>query len=302
MSEILVGTDFGLHSTLALKAAKHWSDKLKLPLHLVYVDKLTPQLESMPVYSPSLPQEVYDFKSWVEKSIDRKILDHLNMCEINKNDIKVTVVQGHVAEELTLMTKQNENGLIFLGSEQHDLINRIFLGSVGEKLANLSQNPVVIIRNKNIEVPKKILFATDFSIPAKKALEWVKKLAVSFSAEINLVNLISVSLKEQLIDHSSAESSEHYISGVLSVEKKNADEKMQNLVVVLENLGIKVNAEVLHAQKFDLNQSLLDYAHTTCPDLLIIASHGKTWPQKILSGSATLTMLRNYSANFLICK
>lgn len=109
---------------------------------------------------------------------------------------------GHPAEVLNLVAHNHEVGAILVGSHGKGVIKTATLGSVSAELLNQTKFPVFLARMDLLQQEKgaslcsnlfrNVLFATDFSQPAERALDYLGKIALETGCPVTLMHVLDL--------------------------------------------------------------------------------------------------------------
>ena len=140
---------------------------------------------------------------------------------------------------------------------------------------------------------KKILCPTDFSDPAAKALKVAAGMAVDYSAELLVVNVV-----EPIPTVSGTDALPlNYLQQYLRETENAAKKRLKELVAKVVPAEIKVRPLVLTGQAA---QQIVDLADKKMVDLMVIATHGQTGLKRWVFGSVTERVLKLTSRPVLI--
>jgi universal stress protein A len=140
---------------------------------------------------------------------------------------------------------------------------------------------------------KKILCPTDFSDPAAKALKVAADMALDYSSELLVVNVVEPIPTVSAADTFPLNYLRQYLSEAESISKK----RLQELITKLVPAQIKVRPVILTGQAA---LRTVDLADKLKVDLIIIATHGQTGWKRFVFGSVTERILRLTSRPVLI--
>lgn len=140
---------------------------------------------------------------------------------------------------------------------------------------------------------KRILCPTDFSDPAAKALKVAAEMALDYSSELLLVNVVEPIPTVSAADTFPLNYLQQYLSEAESVSRK----RLQELITKLVPAKIKVRPVILTGQAAF---QIVDLADKKKVDLIVIATHGQTGLKRFVFGSVTEKILRLTSRPVLI--
>jgi nucleotide-binding universal stress UspA family protein len=153
MKPIIVGVDASPHSDEALRQADDWARRRGARLVLCHV----------------LPRGV-GTGTLLEGQLAERVRGHAaELIGRGDGDIEVAVDEGAADECLLRQAEARDAALIVVGSHGEAGLKRIFLGDVAEALLRNSPRPIMVARPH--ARTGRILVGTDFSRPARRALE-----------------------------------------------------------------------------------------------------------------------------------
>ena len=188
---ILCPTDFSTFSTQALRHASALAQQFGSRLKVVHV---------IPRISPG-PESLYASVPWlttpeVRQRIDeqmRRFLQPLREARINH---EIEMREGEPWRETVAVAEEMSADLVVLGTHGRGGLDRLFLGSVAEKLIRRLPCPVLTVSHEEGRtwaapgLITKILCATDFSKPSTEAFRMALALAERFESEITFLHAV----------------------------------------------------------------------------------------------------------------
>ena len=180
---IVCGTDFSAVATEAVEIAAAMAKRLKTKLVLVHVDQLIGVLVSDPVV---IEAAILQRRSDLDDEAQR--LRDLG------TEVEQKFLSGSAFEELATAAAEARGRFIVVGAVGHGLARRLFLGSVAERTAEISQIPSLVIRPGGRlaswirgQHALKVLVGYDFSAASDAALKWVNQLREIGKCEITVL-------------------------------------------------------------------------------------------------------------------
>lgn len=189
--------------------------------------------------------------------------------------VETLVREGSPAAELARLAAQTSADLLVLGRQggaSADLLSEMAL-----QLVRKAPCSVFLVPPQAETRYRRILVPLDFSDHSLMALEAAVALARSQpSAALTLQHTYDVPLGWHKSGHSHAEFAARI--------KKNAEERWAKLVTEVDLGGVDVTI------RFDLGdnipQTILQVSDEMNADLIVMGSHGRTWPAEVLLGHA----------------
>lgn len=194
---ILVATDYSPAARRALEIGCTVANKFGAELHLLHV-----VAEPTPLI---VPEGV-----WVEpKAILATLARNSQIALVEKTkglqlEPIVQVVRvvkiGNPSDQIRKYADEQHVDLIIMGTQGHRGLSRILLGSVAEKTVRIAASPVITVHapssgpdgdeQESFTPFRRILVATDFSLPAARARDLAWSIATKFGAELHLLNVV----------------------------------------------------------------------------------------------------------------
>jgi nucleotide-binding universal stress UspA family protein len=141
----------------------------------------------------------------------------------------------------------------------------------------------------------KILFPTDFSDVAAKALQYVKQLRAAGGREVVILHVIDQSNLELLSSYSTIQD---YITIEKEIEKRSSEE-LGFISNELRQLGFMVTERI---EKGIPLRVVLKVADEENPSVIVVGSHGKGNLEEILLGSVSEKVVRKSRHPVLVVK
>ena len=143
---------------------------------------------------------------------------------------------------------------------------------------------------------KKILYPTDFSDVAAKALDYIKKLREAGSQEVVILHVINQRMIESLMRHAISDSN---IDLWQKTAKENAQESLAEMSKELEALGFTVKNIIKTGFPW---REILDLEEEEDPSIMVIGSHGRSNIGEIFLGSVSERVIRKCKRPVMVIK
>ncbi|NQV28269.1 MAG: universal stress protein [Rhodopirellula sp.] len=144
LKKILVPTDFSEHSNKALLYGAELAAKFGAELHLLHAIEAMPLAYGEGAYFPP------ETEAELEAAAVRQ-LDHLSVDATSELKVVRAVKHGHPFVETVRYARENNIGLIVLGTHGRGAIAHMLLGSVAEKVVRKAPCPVLTVRDNEHE-------------------------------------------------------------------------------------------------------------------------------------------------------
>jgi nucleotide-binding universal stress UspA family protein len=142
LKKIMVGCDFSLDSTLAIRYALSFAQEFEAELHLIHVMEPTAYQNLSKAVKDAEKGYQHELRKLIGKKLDNLIPEDAgNWCFP-----KTTLLEGRADEKIVEYAKQYNIDLIVLGVRGHGLVETLFLGSTTDRVARQAPCPVLSVR------------------------------------------------------------------------------------------------------------------------------------------------------------
>ena len=143
---------------------------------------------------------------------------------------------------------------------------------------------------------KKILYPTDFSDVALKALGYIKQLKEAGSQEVVILHVINQRTIDGLMRHAISNSN---LDAWLTKAKEVAQESLTEMRRELEDLGFSVKIVIKAGYRFS---EILKLEEAEAPSIVVIGSHGRSNVAEIFLGSVSERVIRRCKHPVMVIK
>lgn len=271
--KILCPLDFSEGSRHAFAHAKSFAKTLNSELVLLHV---TPSISD--AYTALMP----DFPTFGVQN-EEDLLGHFNeFTQDWQGQYQKIIGAGTPYLEILSYAKEGQFDLIILGATGISKLERLFLGSTGEKVARNSDCPVLTVHPKSADQKiKNILLPVDFSPLSYAVIPLVAALAERFKAEINLLHVVEIGYGM----HEKGRTREYdYLEQI--------KEKLAEQWELPEEFDKIETKKFIRHQEGSAGYGIMEFARDWDIDLIAMATHGRSGLSKVLLGSVTEKVIR----------
>lgn len=205
MKSILVPTDFSENANVAIEYACELGNQLDATV--LIINTYTPAVTQYNVVSPLITEETQRARKQAESKL-------ATICEVAQSQYKSLVcntkfIVGGIVESIEEQIEENNIDLVVMGTKGASGLDKIIFGSNTAKVIEKANCPVLAVpRDMPYEIPKRIVYATDFN---NKELDQIQKLATIanvFKAEIMMTHITTeeeAMLSEEMLKRNFAE-------------------------------------------------------------------------------------------------
>ena len=261
MNPIIVAVDFSNTSIHAIEYAIPLANKLKSPIQLIWVDKISPQESLYPDTSNQNRNEAKKRFEELIKIYGKKLAKGITL--------EYKLKKGKIYHEVDNLARLTHAELIITGAHGISGYEEFWIGSNAFKIVTYASCPVITIRHdlkikKTIDI---IVVPVDGSAETIQKLPFVVKLASLFKSEVHLVTTHNSHLK--------------------SIQRI-AEKYSQTAVSYLHQHSVRFITDSIVAN--DLTKAVLKYATSVGADLIAIMTEQET-PVNILLGPQAQQMI-----------
>ncbi len=143
---------------------------------------------------------------------------------------------------------------------------------------------------------KKILYPTDFSDVATKALDYIKQLREAGSQEVVILHVINQRTIDGLMRHAISDSN---IDNWRKKAKEVAQESLTEICKELEDVGFTVKSIIKTGFPWS---EILNLEEKEAPSIIVIGSHGRSNIGEIFLGSVSERVIRRCKRPVMVIK
>jgi nucleotide-binding universal stress UspA family protein len=280
MKNILVPTDFSENAGNAVEYAAVIAQACKATITLFNV--YAPSVSRHSVISPLIAEEIAQTKIETQEKLH---LTANTIKDLYPNvQCHVLVGIGEPVEEILSAAKNQKIDMIIMGTKGASSLEKVLFGSHAAAIIERAACPVLVVPvNTPCHIPKKIVFATDYTFSDIESARLLTSLALFFNATITFLHITTreddIEEEQKLIEKFTAE-----IRQATNYKNINSKILSDNTVImgldtILQNSGADIIA--LSTRRRNVFEKLYNPSltkkfalYTTIP-LLAFKAHGK---------------------------
>ena len=205
------------------------------------------------------------------------------------NLVEVVAREGNAAKEIVLLARQLPADLLVLGTHGRSGFERLFLGSVTEKVLRTAEAPVMTIPPPVTQpggaLYKTILCPLDFSDASIRALEYALSLAQEADARLILLHVIETLLAEG----GSSEMDRVSVAEFYRSLEEQAAAQLASVVPEQARVWSKPEQRVTRGRAY---REILKIAQDEGAELIVMGVQGKGALTRLFFGSTTHHVIR----------
>lgn len=196
--------------------------------------------------------------------------------------VRARVAFGGAASSILDAAREERSSLVALATRARDGLSRLGMGSVAEAVIRAAESPVLVVRTSISPVPpslpiRNVLVPLDGSDHSRRVVPFVSELARPFDARVTLLHV-------------------H--------EPPGPHPRWSGAGLFLEDVERDLRASTLPVEaafrEGDPAPEILAACRDRSPDLVVMATHGRSGPARWLLGSVTESVLRSLSIPLLV--
>jgi nucleotide-binding universal stress UspA family protein len=287
IKQILCPVDFSVSSARAHDSAQSLARHYHAKLFLQHVVHFVPP--SYAYYADAV--YITEFFQTIHDSARKQLQDFAKSHARNGLQPECFVQEGGVTDSILSFAAAQKVDLIVMGTHGLKGVDCAALGSVTEKVLRKARCPVLVSRKPADAVVApggargsiqlhKVIFCTDFSDPARRALEYALSVATEYDAEITLLHVLE--------DVQSLANINEAVAG--------ATRQLDKLIPPERGKAAKIRTMVRIGRAYE---QIVQYASEIQADLLIMAVRGRNALDLAVFGSTTYRAIQLGSCSVL---
>lgn len=292
--KILFATDGSKYSEFAVKFLKHLHLTDNSKVYLVNVVQSYTPAGYTDVY-PGILTMLEDFHKESLAAADKILNKTEALFDGGPAKIVKKSYVGHPAEEIIKAAEEFDVDLIVIGSAGRTGIEELLLGGMSQKVLKYSKRAVLIVK-KSFKKLDKILFASDGSVYAHKALEWVVNSKIPKSAKVHVLSVVPA-LENVLLQESMA--SKEIIKPIMDAHKHAAELIIEAAKKELKSHFSKVDGEVVIG---DPANEIVIASKEGKYDIIILGAKGASNIEAFLLGTVTKKVAKLTSSSVIVVR
>lgn len=259
MQKLLVPVDFSEYSESALRTAADICQKKGSELFVLHVIEV-----GEPIMGTGEIQVDDANLLFFSQLAKKKLSSFLDKAYLQGIKITNIIELGPTYHSITRNIDKFNIDMIVMGSKGASGLEGFLIGSNTEKVVRNSSVPVLVIKNKNMDVRfEKIVFVSDFDEENKSSFKKAQNFAEGFNAELKLMYINTKG------------------DGYENREKINGE-----ISEFLKNTGSAFNSdEVLIYNDDSVEHGILNGANSIDADLIAMPTHGRKGLAHLFNGS-----------------
>lgn len=294
---ILVAIDFSSYSDAALNQAVFLARKIGASLTLVHVLPNVRSLLESATYAARvdfLYGQGNVFRAEVQQKSESQLKVLASELEANGLVVSYKTLLGAPYAEITRLVIAEKFDLVLIGTRGHSAWKQFLLGSTSQRLIRTCPASVWVVKAEDVDPPKIVLAATDFSDVGRRAVQEGLAIARQTDAAFHLVHVIDVTEfpQEILVNASWAE----------PIRREIEEETRHRLKELISSPGVEVDVEnchMVHGAPWHEVGKLASEIHA---DLIVLGSVGRSGLRGAVLGNTAERVLHTCDCSILTVK
>ncbi len=287
IERILCPVDFSESSASAYGSAQSLARQYQAKLFLQHVvDFGLPYYE---YYAPSA--YLAELQQTIREDAGKQLQDFAKSHTSDGVQPECLVSDGWVTTAILSLAEEQKVDLIVLGTHGVGGVDRGALGSVADKVLRKARCPVLVSRRQEHQGAaasgtqgpirlERVVFCTDFSDPARRALDYALSVAAEYDAEITLLHVLEEAQSPDKTEKAMA----------------TATRQLDELIPPEGGRGAKIRTLVRIGRAYE---KIIQHAAEIHADLVIMAVRGRNALDLAVFGSTTYRVIQLGSCSVL---
>lgn len=301
MGQIVIANSLNKHDLDSLEVGLEWSKKMDLDAKVVHADRLADYNALDPVFAHLNIEIHQEYLENLLKMNEQSLSNQIRNIDPDFESFSYHSMAGNPVEVISRESEKKDCELVVMGKRSDKTWSEAFMGSVSEGVIHRSHQSVLLVKNKNLLKPKKIVVAYDFSKLCDKAMLWSKRLAKVFNCEIHVVNIVPCYYEGYHVAHTMRSDFNDAIEGMIDESVKKIDQRLQDK---LGSFFEKENiiGKTLVDKNASISGAVIDYANSIQADLILSGSHQRNKLAEFFMGSVSVKLAKKSKVSVLIAK
>jgi len=245
----------------------------------------------------------------VQKDYFQKILDanndrlakQIRSLDVDFDELNFETLAGDPADEIVEFAKKPDIDLIILGNDNQTIVDKVFMGSVSDKVINKVDKSVLMVKSPKFSRPKKIMVPFDFSENCEHALEKALMIAKENESKIVLVNVLECHYDGFYASYVVKNGLTEAMTEMVEESKAEMTQKFYDFIKK-RNLDDVVSFEISLDREGRISDTLMNFANDNDCDFIVMGSHKRGKIMRTILGSVSYNLIRHTDKPILIVK
>lgn len=245
----------------------------------------------------------------VQQDYFKKILDanngrlaeQIKSLDADFDELSFETLAGDPSDEIIEYAKDPEIELVILGNDSQTIVDKVFLGSVADKVINKVEKSVLLVKTDQFKKPTKIMVPFDFSDHCQHALNKALELAKHNDAEVHLVNVLEVHYDGFYATYVVKNGLTEAMTEMIEESKNEMTQKFYDFLGT-KGLKDKVQFSIITDKEGQISQTLQNFSDKNGCDFIVMGSHKRGKVMRTLLGSVSHNLIRLTTNPILIVK
>jgi nucleotide-binding universal stress UspA family protein len=279
IENILVPVDFSDPSKKAVKYGLSLAAEFNARLIIAHI---VPDYRGLDY---TFPTEAYDLEKLAYQDARTRMSELLPANYRDKTIVETLIKGGDVKDEILGLVQEKNIDLVVMGSHGRRNFERLFLGSVTERMLRQLPVPVLTVSQQDADPAalKRIVYATDLSEGFEAGLQFSIRLARGLDAALTVTHVIA--MQQAYVGAEMAA----YLPNLTTEVRKQTEEMLSRSIALNSDGSVPITTVIGDGVPF---KSINELAARVNADLIVINLHGKSRLERALLGSTAERLIR----------
>lgn len=294
MQNIIIATDLSPYALNTVKVGLAWAKEFNLNAIIVHVDK-QPAASIPSVISSNIDdlEQIHDQP--IEEELIQSIYSHLK--NIKNFRFKLQVWSGVPADGILRAAKESNAKLIVMGLKGQSLFKEILIGSVAQRVFDLSSIPVLGVHEKMQTLPQHPLICCDSVESDSSVFKAAKEIAQL--EDIVIMDILHIINPQTVMEIQNRNIDINSLEDALNKAAKFAEENLQE---IKQQIPTDSQVFVQTGHIIAPGEQILEHAQSSNNDLIVIGPHGHKGLKRWLMGSTSEYLIKRAERSVYLAK
>lgn len=241
------------------------------------------------------------FQKIIDANNDRLAKQIRSLDNVDFDELSFETLAGDPAEEILEYAKDPQIDMVIIGNDNLTIMDKVFQGSVGEKVINKLEKSVLLVKSPKFTKPKTIMVPYDFSIHCENALAKALEIAKANDSKIKLVNVLECHYDGFYATYVVKNGLTEAMTEMIEETKAEVTQKFYDLLKQ-NNLDDTVSFDIILDREGRISDSLANYAKEHKVDFIVMGSHKRGKIMRTILGSVSTNLIKSTEKPILIVK
>lgn len=301
MKKCLITDKLDKDSKKSLSYGLGISKYLKLFPRIIHVDQFADLNAYNHIFAGLNIEVQNDYFQKILDANNQRLADQIKDIDPDFEELKFETLAGEPADEIIEYSKDPDIELVVLGNDSQTIVDKVFLGSVADKVINKVDKSILLVKSGEFKRPHNILVPFDFSEHCIHALEKALEIAKVNEAKVHLVNVLEVHYDGFYATYVVKNGLTEAMTEMIEETKEQMTQKFYDFLAT-KGLKDKIEFSIITDKEGRISETLNRFSIEKDIDFIVMGSHKRGKVMRTLLGSVSYNLIRLTDKPILIVK